>query len=198
MNPQSVVAETGREMPLAPCDPSTLSPEVRAARRHHLRSVHLESGVDPRCLTMPEGMSLWFVSLMLDLEVHAGWRGTAAGIAGEAVSALARLGVEPSTLVAAIGPSIRACCYQVDARVRDVFASEAGWRLAEPSFAPDGPGHWRLDVAAINRRMLEAAGVPADQIFDSELCTACDLKRFYSYRVEGVGTGRLVAGIAVS
>lgn len=129
--------------------------------------------------------------------VHAGWRGTAAGIAGEAVSALLRLGVEPSTIVAAIGPSIRACCYQVDARVRDVFASEAGWRLAEPSFAPDGPGHWRLDVAAINRRMLEAAGVPAAQIFDSGLCTACDLARFYSYRVEGAGTGRLVAGIAV-
>ena len=129
--------------------------------------------------------------------VHAGWRGTAAGIAGEAVSALTRLGVEPSTLVAAIGPSIRACCYQVDARVRDVFAAQAGWPLAEASFAPDGPGHWRLDVAGINRRMLEAAGVPADQIFDSGLCTACDLARFYSYRVEGVGTGRLVAGIAV-
>lgn len=130
--------------------------------------------------------------------VHAGWRGTAAGIAGEAVSALARLGVEPSTLVAAIGPSIRACCYQVDARVRDVFASERGWPLAEAAFAPDGPGHWRLDVAAINRRMLEAAGVPAHQIHDSELCTACDLARFYSYRAEGAGTGRLVAGIAVS
>lgn len=129
--------------------------------------------------------------------VHAGWRGTAAGIAGEAVSALARLGVEPSTLVAALGPSIRACCYQVDARVRDVFAAEAGWPLAEASFAADGEGHWRLDGAAINRRMLEAAGVPADRIFDSGLCTACDLARFYSYRAEGAGTGRLVAGIAV-
>lgn len=129
--------------------------------------------------------------------VHAGWRGTAAGIAGEAVAALARLGVEPSTLVAAIGPSIRACCYQVDARVRDAFAAEPGWPLAEAAFEADGPGHWRLDVAAINGRMLEAAGVPAGQIFDSQLCTACDLERFYSYRVEGAGTGRLVAGIAV-
>lgn len=75
MSPQSVIAQTGRELPLAPCDPSTLSPEARAARRHRLRSVHLESGVDPRCLTMPEGMSLWFVSLMLDLQVHAGCLG---------------------------------------------------------------------------------------------------------------------------
>lgn len=130
--------------------------------------------------------------------VHAGWRGTAAGIAGETVTALARLGIEPSTLVAAIGPSIRACCYQVDARVRSAFAAERVWPLSEASFAPDGPGHWRLDVAGINRRLLEAAGVPGHQIFDSGVCTACDLERFYSYRAEGAGTGRLVAGIAVS
>lgn len=75
MNPPSAVAETGRASPLALRDPSTLSSEARAARRHHLRSVHLETGVDPRCLTMPEGMSLWFVSLLLDLEVHAGCLG---------------------------------------------------------------------------------------------------------------------------
>jgi hypothetical protein len=75
MNLQSPIAETGRELPLALCDPSMLSPEARAARRNHLRSVHLETGVDPRCLTMPDGMSLWFVSLVLDLEVHAGCLG---------------------------------------------------------------------------------------------------------------------------
>lgn len=75
MNPPSAIAETGRALPLALRDPSTLSPEARAARRHHLRSVHLETGVDPRCLTMPDGMSLWFVSLLLDLEVHAGCLG---------------------------------------------------------------------------------------------------------------------------
>ena len=130
--------------------------------------------------------------------VHAGWRGTAAGIAAEAVRALVRLGADPSTLVAAIGPSIRACCYQVDARVRDAFAAEPLWPAAEASFAPDGPDHWRLDVAGINRRLLEDAGLRPDHIFDSGLCTACDLDRFYSYRVEGAGTGRLVAGIVAS
>ncbi len=130
--------------------------------------------------------------------VHAGWRGTSAGIAGEAVRALAHLGADPSTLVAAIGPSIRPCCYQVDARVRDVFAAAPAWPAAEAGFAPDGPGHWRLDVAGINRRQLEEAGLRPDQIFDAGLCTACDRERFYSYRAEGAGTGRLVAGIAVS
>jgi YfiH family protein len=130
--------------------------------------------------------------------VHAGWRGTAAGVASAAVDAMARLGVDPSTVVAALGPSIRSCCYQVDARVRDVFAQSAVWEDAEAAFEPDGDGHWRLDVSSINRRILERAGVPSAQIHDSRLCTACDLGRFYSYRAEGAGTGRLIAGIVTS
>ena len=83
----------------------------------------------------------------------------------------------------------------LDARVRDVFAQSPHWQTAEEGFVPDGEGHWRLDVARINRRILEQAGVPGDRIFESRLCTACDLQRFYSYRVEGAGTGRLIAGI---
>ena len=130
--------------------------------------------------------------------VHAGWRGTAAGVAAEAVRALARAGADPSTLVAALGPSIGPCCYQVDARVRDVFAASPDWSAAEPGFTADGEGHWRLDGSQINRRLLEQAGIPAASIHESRLCTACDLGRFYSYRAEGAGTGRLIAGIAVA
>ena len=137
--------------------------------------------------------------------IHAGWRGTVAGVAAAAVGAMVRLGADPSTLVAAMGPSIGPCCYQVDARVRDAFAQSEYWmdiagpeEPRHPYFAPDGPEHWRLDVASINRRILERAGIPSAQIHDSKLCTACDLGRFYSYRAEGAGTGRLIAGIAVS
>jgi len=130
--------------------------------------------------------------------VHAGWRGTAAGVAAEAIRAMAHLGADPSTMVAALGPSVGPCCYQVDARVRDAFAQSANWEIAEPAFAADGEGHWRLDVARINRGILEQAGVPSAAIHESRLCTACDLRRFYSYRAEGAGTGRLIAGIAVS
>jgi YfiH family protein len=127
--------------------------------------------------------------------IHAGWRGTAAGIAAEAVKAMNDLGADPTTLVAAIGPSIRQCCYQVDARVRDAYAASNVWPDAEAAFEADGQGHWLLDVAAINRATLERAGLSRRNIFDSGLCTACDLGRFYSYRAEGAGTGRLVAGI---
>jgi polyphenol oxidase len=127
--------------------------------------------------------------------VHAGWRGTVAGVAAAAVQAMARLGSDPSTMVAAMGPSIGPCCYQVDARVRDVFVQSAQWPAAERAFMPDGDAHWRLDVPAINRQTLERAGIPGSQIHESGLCTACDLSRFYSYRAEGAGTGRLIAGI---
>jgi len=129
--------------------------------------------------------------------VHAGWRGTAAGVTGAAVRALAQLGCEPSTLVAAIGPSIGPCCYQVDVRVREAFAASAYAEAAEQGFTPDGDQHWRLDVARINRAILGQEGVPASRIHESRLCTACDPGRFYSHRAEGAGTGRLIAGIAV-
>jgi hypothetical protein len=58
-------------LPLALKDPARLSSEDRARRRARLRLVHLEAGVDPRYLSMPCGASLWFVSVSLDLAIHA-------------------------------------------------------------------------------------------------------------------------------
>jgi hypothetical protein len=69
------VGQGALRVPLAPTDPSELSPELRAARRTRLRQIHLQMSVDPRYLTLPPGASLWFVSLLLDLEVHAGCLG---------------------------------------------------------------------------------------------------------------------------
>lgn len=125
--------------------------------------------------------------------IHAGWRGTCAGIAGETVQALADEGVAPADLIAAIGPSIGACCYQVDDRVRTTFLGmtpeAASW------FTDDGPGHWRLDLWAANADQLESAGVPAASISQSHLCTFDRAADFFSYRREGSGTGRIVAAI---
>jgi YfiH family protein len=125
--------------------------------------------------------------------VHAGWRGTAAGVAGATVDALGDLGVPAADLVAAIGPGIGPCCYQVDALVRDAMV--ANHHRAPTWFTPDGPGHWRLDLWRANRDQLETSGVPASAISCAGLCTVDDEGDWYSFRREGEGGGRMVAAI---
>jgi polyphenol oxidase len=124
---------------------------------------------------------------------HAGWRGTAAGVAGLAVRVLQQeFGADPGRLMAAVGPSIGGCCYEVGAEVRDAFAT-AGHPVAE-WFAPSGD-RFRLDLWRATRDQLESAGVPPAQTRVAGLCTATHRDRFFSYRAEGPGTGRLAAAI---
>ncbi len=135
--------------------------------------------------------------------VHAGWRGTAAGAATAAVEALAReFGSKPDDLVAAIGPSIGACCYEVGTELVDAFAAAGHarhlidrWFLAAPP--PRGShAHPRLhlDVAGANRDQLVLAGVPEEHIHLSGLCTAMELDLLTSFRVEKENAGR-IAGV---
>ena len=125
--------------------------------------------------------------------VHAGWRGTAARVVVAAVDALARGGVPPSDLVAAIGPSIGPCCYQVDAPVRDALMS--GSMDAGQWFTADGDRHWRLDLWRANLDQLVEAGLAADSIHVARYCTAHHLEDCYSYRKEGAAAGRMFGAI---
>jgi hypothetical protein len=110
--------------------------------------------------------------------IHAGWRGSAARIAALTVRALAaQSDTRPSEFVAAIGPHAGPCCYEVDAPVLSAIDDTS-------VFTPSRAGHARLDLFALNRLQLVAAGVPASAIERVGGCTICDPARYPSYRRE--------------
>lgn len=110
--------------------------------------------------------------------VHAGWRGTVAGVTGAAVAAMATLGTRPGDVVAGIGPAIGPDRYQVGeevaAAVRDRFGARAGQVIR-----PDGTGRWLCDLWSANRLLLGEAGVAGDNIHVADVPTGTD---FYSNR----------------
>jgi len=120
--------------------------------------------------------------------VHAGWRGAIAEIPLRAIEALVRSGTEPSNLRAALGPSIRTCCYVVGEDLAERFERRFGASVVERR---DGKPY--LDVARSVRLMLTQARVPAAQIADTGECTSCDT-RFHSHRRDHAG-GRQVSFI---
>ena len=130
-----------------------------------------------------------FPILLADLEhraiaaIHAGWRGTEQGIVGRAIDAMCSdFDTSPGQIVAAIGPGIGACCYEVG---QDVARR----------FGLTGPG--RIDLAAINREQLIRAGVPASRIDTLGHCTFCESARFYSYRRDRQQAGRMISFIRI-
>lgn len=117
---------------------------------------------------------------------HAGWRGTAEHIAQKTVEAMRkRFGVRPETLLAAIGPCIGGCCYEVDDAVREKMPGQ------ERFFVPRAPGHYQLDLGRVNRRQLEEAGLLSEHISAAEVCTCDNHELFFSYRYENGRTGRM-------
>jgi YfiH family protein len=136
--------------------------------------------------------------------VHAGWRGTAARAAVAALDALEReFGTRPADVVAAIGPSIGPCCYEVGTELVDAFAAAGHERyLIDRWFLAPAPPRGsrerpklRLDVVGANRDQLLLAGVSEEQIYSAGLCTAMHLDVLTSYRAEKDAAGRLVGVI---
>jgi purine-nucleoside/S-methyl-5'-thioadenosine phosphorylase / adenosine deaminase len=128
--------------------------------------------------------------------VHAGWRGTVAGVLGAALRRMTgELGSRATDLRVAIGPGIGACCFEVGPEV--VAAVEAAFPGARAGGAilPRAP-RAHVDLAWLNRTAAEAAGVPRDAIDAAGVCTRCDAARFFSYRREGGRTGQLAAFVA--
>jgi YfiH family protein len=115
--------------------------------------------------------------------VHAGWRGTAAGIAMRAVESMGeRFGTRPSDLHAAIGPAIGACCYEVGPEVAGQFGIE---------------GRTNLDLPETNSARLVEIGIPAERIYVSPLCTMCRAEEFHSFRRDKEDAGRMFSFVGV-
>lgn len=111
---------------------------------------------------------------------HAGWRGTAAGMARAMVEKLAaEFGTDPADLKVAIGPSICKDCFEVDGPVAEEFKALPNARL----FVSDGPGEkFHVDLWECNRQFLLAAGVPAENIIVGGVCTMEESDLVFSHR----------------
>jgi YfiH family protein len=135
---------------------------------------------------------------------HAGWRGTVARVVEQGIATMrAEYGSRPEDLLAAVGPSIGACCYAVGDEVRGEFAKALPY--AEELFREEAGANGRalhLDLWEANRRQLIEAGVKADKIVVVGECSGCaaddaERRRYFSHRMEKGFTGRMMSGVGV-
>ncbi len=149
--------------------------------------------------------------------VHAGWRGTLARIVEKAIGRMQmQFGSRAGDLLAAIGPAIGGCCYEVGTEVAAAFSGQFAnaaeffdelrtgdepnplqWLNMMPPGHQPPPKKVLLDLRKANRSQLEAAGVVAANIFVSDLCTGCERELLFSYRKEGALSGRMMAVIGI-
>jgi len=149
--------------------------------------------------------------------VHAGWRGTLARIVVKAIGQMQmEFKTKPADLLAAIGPSIGACCYEVGTEVATQFLSQFAeapewfdefrtgdepnpiqWLNMMPPGHQPPPKNVLLDLKKANRAQLVDAGLRSENIFVNDLCTACRRDLLFSYRKEGAVSGRLMSVVGI-
>lgn len=113
--------------------------------------------------------------------VHAGWRGTAKQAVGSAILKMQEVfNSNPSDVLAGIGPCGGICCYETDRDVPDAFIASFG-SCAEAFFKQVG-NKWHIDLAGLNRFILEKHGVKATNITMSNICTVCNSDKYWSHR----------------
>lgn len=122
--------------------------------------------------------------------VHSGWRGTAGNVVGKTIRKMQNIfGCNPETLCAAVGAGIQGTCYQVDDKTASCFDTRY--------CAPDGLGHYRLDIQRNIVDQLCETGVLPDHIESDKTCTHCAADLYYSYRRDGTKSGRMMAVIGM-
>ena len=113
---------------------------------------------------------------------HAGWRGTVGRIGQKVVEKMTALyGTDPKNIMAAVGPAISVCCYEVDEPCAAQFLALRD--LDSDKFVfPKGNGKFMVDLLETNRQILVKAGVPAENIAVSDVCTNCHSDLLWSHR----------------
>jgi polyphenol oxidase len=124
--------------------------------------------------------------------LHAGWRGTLAGIAAEGVRAMVALGARPKAIHAALGPSIGICCFEVDAALAEDFARRIPG--ADGHTRMGQPGKAYLDLRGLIRDQLEREGLAPGSIANVGPCTRCANHTYFSRR----GAGGATSGLQMS
>ncbi len=117
--------------------------------------------------------------------IHSGWRGTEARIAEKTAKTLISLGADAALMLAAIGPAIGRCCYEV--------GEEVALRFPESCRTDKGGGKYMLDLKLANELMLRGLGLV--KIDNSAPCTKCENETFFSHRGQGGKSGTLAAVI---
>jgi hypothetical protein len=126
--------------------------------------------------------------------VHSGWRGTLQNITAETISGLQRASeFDPATSLAYLGPSIRACCFEVGEEVVEQFAAEFDDVERYVDRSKSKP---HLDLVAVTNDVLRSRGFREEKIFDSGLCTRCEGSVFHSHRRKEKVCGRNLAFVA--
>ena len=120
--------------------------------------------------------------------VHAGWKGALNGITPNALKLFCgRFGSSTGDIYVFVGPGIRQCCYQIDSQVFERFKKSWG----DSRFLDMKNGRTYLDLVGFNLNQLKSLGIPEHNIFDTEICTGCNMD-YYSFRRDRV-TGRQAA-----
>lgn len=121
--------------------------------------------------------------------VHAGWRGSAAGIAAKGVRSLAETpGAKVSSMIAYIGPSAGVCCYAVGHDVASHFPQSCVVRR-------DGRHH--VDLKEVNRTQLLEAGLRSESVIVDPSCTICGADLYHSHRRDGARSGRMLGVLGI-
>lgn len=128
---------------------------------------------------------------------HAGWRGAVQGIGPRLVAAMAEsYGSKPQNLLAALGPAIGPCCFEIGPEVAEAFSS-LGTDTECARWLHYRNGACTGDLGALNRDLLLRAGLAPEAVRSADLCTRCRADLFYSHRRDQGNTGRMAAIMAI-